>query len=52
MATPKERPPLVNLRTSEADRQKLRDAAAARGVTVAGFIREALAAQGVAIGCS
>jgi uncharacterized protein (DUF1778 family) len=52
MATTKERPPLVNLRTSEADRQKLRDAAAARGLTVASFIRQALAAQGVAIGCS
>ena len=52
MATTRERPPLVNIRTSEADRQKLRDAAAARGVTVAGFIREALAAQGVAISCS
>jgi len=52
MAATRERPPLVTIRTPETDRQKLRDAAAARGVTVASFIRDALAAQGVPISCS
>ena len=46
------RPPMVTIRTPEADRQKLRDAAAARGVTVTELIRQSLAAAGVPIRCS
>ncbi len=44
------RPPMVTIRTP--DREQLREAAAARGMTVADLIRQALAAQGVPIRCS
>ena len=44
------RPPIVSFRTP--DRQQLQEAAAARGSTVAGLIRDALAAQGVLIRAS
>lgn len=43
--------PLVTVRTVEADRQRLREAAAARGISVSDLIRQALAAQGVPISC-
>ncbi|MFN9687209.1 MAG: hypothetical protein ACK583_18325 [Cyanobacteriota bacterium] len=49
MAATAGRLPLVTLRTAESDRQILREAAAARGTTVADLIRQALAAQGVLI---
>jgi hypothetical protein len=45
-----ERPPMVTFYTP--DRQQLQEAAAARGLTVAGLIREPLAAQGVLIRAS
>lgn len=41
---------MVTIRTP--DREQLRAAAAARGMTVTGLIRQALAAQGVAIRAS
>ena len=46
----RERLPMVTFRTP--DRQQLQEAAAARGATVAGLIRDALAAQGVLIRAS
>ena len=49
-AATRERPPMVTIRTP--DRQQLQEAAAARGSTVAGLIRDALAAQGVLIRAS
>ena len=49
-AATRERPPMVTIRT--IDRDQLREAAAARGLTVTGLIRDALAAQGVPIRAS
>lgn len=43
---------MVTIRTPEEDRQRLREAAASRGTTVTGLIRDALAAQGVLIRAS
>lgn len=36
--------PIITIRTIEADRQRLREEAAARGVTVADLVRQSVAA--------
>lgn len=38
---------LLTIRTNDAEREQLRQAAAVRGLTVAGLIRQSLAAAGV-----
>ena len=47
---PKDGNPLVTVRLPERDRQRLREAAAARGMTQSELMRYSLIAQGVPLG--